>query len=82
MFLNKALGRGKTADLKPGENYCRNHGPALIETATVLELRNDQAGIPHVRFSVRFQHDAKETVETALRLLSVPAFQSCYRRMA
>jgi hypothetical protein len=71
--------RHHAAEVKPGETYRRLLGNCVTETATVLDLRNDPVGIPHVRFRVRFERNATETIETALRLLAVPAFQTAYR---
>jgi hypothetical protein len=65
--------------VKPGESYRRLLGNRVTETATVLDLRTDPLGIPHVRFRVRFERNATDTIETALRLLAVPAFQTVYR---
>jgi hypothetical protein len=79
MTIKNALNRQRhPAELKPGESYRRLLGNYVTETATVLDLRNDSLGIPHVRFRVRFERNASETIETALRLLAVPAFQTVY----
>lgn len=69
----------KKPDIKPGECYRRSHGLGLTETATVLDLRNDPLGIPHVRFCVRFERQASEHSETTLRILALGAFRSAYR---
>jgi hypothetical protein len=69
----------KTPDIKPGDSYSRNHGLGLKETATVLDLRNDPLGIPHVRFCVRFERQASEHIETNFRMLALGAFRSVYR---
>jgi hypothetical protein len=49
-----------------------------METATVVDLRTDTAGIPHVRFHVRFERDASEYIETATRILALGAFRNTY----
>ena len=69
----------KKPDIKPGECYRRSHGLGLMETATVLDLRNDPLGIPHVRFCVRFERQTSEHSETTLRILALGAFRSAYR---
>jgi hypothetical protein len=71
--------RDNTPDIKPGDCYSRMHGLGLKETATVLDLRNDPLGIPHVRFSVRFERRASEHSETTFRLLALGAFRTAYR---
>ena len=79
MTIKNALNRRRhAAEVKPGEIYRRLLGNHVTETATVLELRDDPVGIPHVRFRVRFERNATETIETALRLLAVPAFQTVH----
>jgi hypothetical protein len=79
MTIKNALNRQRhPAELKPGESYRRLLCNYVTETATVLDLRNDSLGIPHVRFRVSFERNASETIETALRLLAVPAFQMVY----
>jgi hypothetical protein len=80
MIIKNALNRYRhSVEVKPGETYRRLLGNCVTETATVLDLRNDPLGIPHVRFRVHFERNATETIETALRLLAVPAFQTVYR---
>jgi hypothetical protein len=79
MTIKNALNRRRhSAEVKPGAIYRRLLGNYVTETATVLDLRTDPVGIPHVRFRVRFERNATETIETALRLLAVPAFQLVY----
>jgi len=79
MSLMDAFHSDKTPEIKPGECYSRAHALGLKETATVLDLRNDPLGIPHVRFSVRFERQASMHCETTFRLLALGAFRSAYR---
>jgi len=69
----------KTPEIKPGDCYRRAHGLGLKETATVLDLRNDPLGIPHVRFCVRFERQASENSDTTFRMLALGAFLTAYR---
>jgi hypothetical protein len=71
--------RDNTPDIKPGDCYRRAHGRGLWETVTVLDLRNDALGIPHVRFCVRFERRASEQSETTFRMLALGAFRTAYR---
>jgi len=82
MFLTGAFKSRKPADVKPGDLYRRPHGKGLVETATVLDLRTDQLGIPHVRFNVRFEREASEHIETAQRMLALGAFLTVYGAQA
>jgi hypothetical protein len=80
MSLMDAFQRNdKTPDVKPGECYSRAHGLGLKETVTVLDLRNDHLGIPHVRFCVRFERQASEHKEETFRMLGLGAFRNAYR---
>jgi hypothetical protein len=72
--------RDKTPEIKPGDCYGRAHRLGLKETATVLDLRNDALGIPHVRFCVRFERRASEHSETTFRMLALGAFRTAYRQ--
>jgi hypothetical protein len=69
----------KKTEIKPGDSYSRVLGLGLKETATVLDLRNDPVGIPHVRFRVRFERHASDHIETTFRMLAFGAFRSVYR---
>jgi hypothetical protein len=79
MSLIDAFSRKEQNEVKPGDSYRRDHGKGLMETATVLDLRNDPLGIPHVRFRVRFERAASEHIETGLRMLALGAFRAVYR---
>jgi hypothetical protein len=65
-------------EIKPGDRYRRSHGKGMMETATVVDLRTDHLGIPHVRFHVRFEREASEHIETATRILALGAFRNVY----
>ena len=49
-------------DIRPGNRYRRQLGRYLAATATVLDLRSDLVGIPHVHISI--------TVDGSVRILS------------
>ena len=79
MSLIDAFSRNrKQPEVRPGDRYRRLHAKGVLETATVVELRNDPLGIPHVRFHVRFEREASEHIETAVRILALGAFRSTY----
>jgi hypothetical protein len=67
----------RTDDVRPGHSFLR-HGRALTEKATVLDLRTDPAGIPHVRFKVIFERKFSERVETGLKVLALQSFLEAY----
>jgi hypothetical protein len=79
MFLRDAFKSHATQpEVKPGDCYRKSHGKGVTETATVVDLRTDTAGIPHVRFQVRFERPASEYIETATRILALGAFRNTY----
>ena len=51
-WLGRSSRRTQVADVRPGNRYRRHLGGHLAATATVLGLRSDLAGIPHVQFAV------------------------------
>jgi len=66
-------------DIKPGNRYRRQLGSRLAATATVLELRPDLVGIPHVQFAVavdgsmaRLSDGDTRVLATVVRLLPRP----------
>jgi hypothetical protein len=78
MSLMEAFGRSRQVEVKPGECYRRAHG-GITETVTVLDLKTDPVGIPHVRFRVQFERTTSDHTETAFRMLALGAFRSVYR---
>ncbi|HEX7970135.1 MAG TPA: hypothetical protein VF502_18060 [Stellaceae bacterium] len=51
----------------------------MTETATVLELRPDPFGIPHVRFTLAFEQPSLGCVSETLRVLALTSFIDAYR---
>ena len=67
-------------ELKPGDRYCRTLGNQYLETATILELRPDLVGIPHVRFTVAFEHPNAVRIDEGPRILALASFVGEYPR--
>ena len=67
-------------ELKPGDRYCRTLGNRFLETATILELRPDLVGIPHVRFTVVFEHPDAIPLDEGPRMLSLTSFVGEYHK--
>ena len=65
--------------MKPGDSYRREHRYKFVETATVVGLRSDPVGIPHVRFVVEFARPDAGRVEGGSRILALRSFVSNYR---
>ncbi len=66
-------------DVKPGDRYRRRLDGHLAETATVLGLRPDFAGIPHVHFAVSVLSSSAEQREQDMRVLALRSFLDTYR---
>ena len=49
-----------------------------METATVLGLREDLLGIPHVQFKIAIECSDANCFEEASRILAVEAFLEAY----
>ena len=65
-------------ELKLGDRYCRTLENRFVETATILELKPDLVGIPHVRFTVAFEHPIR--VDEGPRILALARFVGEYHK--
>jgi hypothetical protein len=71
------------AEVKPGHRYVRRRKDNVTELATVMDLKSDAVGIPHVRFALAFEKPSIGRVEAGLRMLALSAFIAAYcQRMA
>ena len=66
-------------DVRPGNRYRRRLGSCLAATATVLELRSDLVGIPHVQFAVAVDGSAARLSDGDTRVLALESFIDTYR---
>jgi hypothetical protein len=66
------------APVEPGNRFCRRRRDHVTETATVLELRPDPFGIPHVHFRLAFEQPAHGSVYEGLRVLALRTFVDAY----
>jgi len=71
--------RVPVSDVRPGSRYRRRLGNRLAATATVLGLRPDLAGIPHVEFAVTVDGSAARLSEGDTRVLALQSFLDTYR---
>ena len=71
--------RSDPSDVRPGYSYKRRHGSTITEKVTVLDLREDAFGIPHVRFSVTYERPTADRVVTNLKVLALQSFVDLYR---
>jgi hypothetical protein len=71
--------RLQVADVRTGNRYRRQLGSHLAATATVLDLRSDLAGIPHVQFAVTVDGSTGRLSEGNTRVLAIQSFLDTYR---
>lgn len=64
--------------VEPGNRFCRRRRDHVTETATVLALRPDPFGIPHVHFSLHFEQPSQGCVDEGLRVLALRSFVDAY----
>ena len=65
-------------DIKPGNRYRRQLGGWLPLTATVLDLRPDLQGIPHVHFAIAVGGSCRGRTEGDTRVLALHSFLDTY----
>jgi hypothetical protein len=70
--------RAQVTDVRPGNRYRRQLGSHLSATATVLDLRSDLAGIPHVQFAVTVDGSTARLSEGDTRVLAIKSFLDAY----
>ena len=80
-FFRRLLSRAER-EMQPGDQYCRAHGRRVLETATILDLRPDLVGIPHVHFTVAFERSSADALDGGPRTLALSRFVDEYHRQA
>lgn len=79
MSIFKMWGKaGNQSSVEPGNRFCRRRRDHVTETATVLELRPDPFGIPHVRFTLAFEQPSQSAVYEGMRVLALRTFVDSY----
>ena len=71
--------RSPVNDIRPGNRYRRKLGSRLVATATVLDLRSDLVGIPHVQFAIAVDGSAARLSDGDTRVLALQSFIDTYR---
>lgn len=71
--------RTNSTSIQPGDLFRRWRGQHHSETATVVDLRPDAFGIPHVRFTLAFEGRETGRFDAGLRTLSLRSFVDAYR---
>ena len=78
-WLGRLSCRAPIDDVRPGNRYRRQLGSRLAATATVLDLRADLVGIPHVEFTVSVDGSVARLSEGDTRVLALQSFLDTYR---
>jgi hypothetical protein len=76
-WFGRSARRAAQDDLRPGNRY-RRTGSHFSAVATVLELRQDLVGIPHVRFTVAVDRPFGAQLDEDTRLLARQSFLETY----
>ena len=71
-------GNGEPPQIEPGSVFRRRRRHNLVETARVLALTTDDAGIPHVRIEIEIAGPAYAQATRGQRLLALAAFARDY----
>jgi hypothetical protein len=78
-WLGRLSRRTPVSDVRRGSRYRRQLGQRLAMTATVLDLRADLMGIPHVEFAVAVDGSVARLSEGDTRVLALQTFLDTYR---
>lgn len=69
--------------VREGALFQRKHPHNLVETARVLSIANDQFGIPHVKYEVKFERaQERGRMFEGPRVLALSVFTDSFRRCA
>lgn len=78
MSLSFSERRRDRLKVQPGDLFRRSKGVHQTETATVLDLKQDPFGIPHVRFNLAFEAQETGRFEVGSRTLALHSFIQTY----
>jgi hypothetical protein len=78
-WFGRSSRRIQESEIRPGNRYRRQLGGHVAATATVLDLRSDLLGIPHVHFAISVDGRLREGQKDDTRLLALQSFLDTYR---
>jgi len=78
-WFGRSSHRNDAHELQPGNRYRRQLAGGLVATATVLGMRTDLAGIPHVHFCITIDGCGTRLSEGETRVLALGSFLDAYR---
>ena len=70
--------RGASLENITAGSTFRRTEPNVVETAEVLSVTRDSYGIPHVRYTVRFQRATRAPTTEGQRVLALKSFAERY----
>ena len=76
----RTRGQGTSQEVREGMSFARLISANVTETAQVLEVVTDSAGIPHIRYSVEVR-DPSGLHDEGSRVLAQSSFLALYRRL-
>ncbi len=76
----RTRGRGTPQDVREGMSFARLISANVTETARVVEVVTDSAGILHIRYSVEVRDQSGQHDEGS-RILAQSSFLALYRRL-
>ena len=77
-WFNRSARRAAESNVRPGNRYSRPLVANFGVIATVLELRPDLVGIPHVRFTVAVDRSSRAQLDEDTRVLALQSFLETY----
>jgi len=66
--------------VRNGDRFCRRRRDKVMELVTVMDMRPDSLGIPHVHFKLTFEEAAIGRVEGGRRVLALNSFVAAYNQ--
>jgi len=70
--------RANPDEVKPGESFRPHQVTPLLQTATVVGLREGLRGIPHVLFKIAIECSDANCFEDDSRILALESFLDAY----
>jgi hypothetical protein len=78
LWFSGSARRAAENDVRPGNRYRRPLGAHAGAIATVLELRQDLVGLPHVRFTIAVDRSYGAPPDRDTRVLALQSFLETY----
>lgn len=69
--------------IKEGKLFQRQHAHNMLETARILSIHDDQFGIPHVKYEVKFERPQERgRAFEGPRILALAVFAGNYKAVS